>query len=185
MRSGWGEQDKYLHFEAGPFGIGHQHEDKLTVFIWALGRTLLTEGGTFSYDQSKWRRHVLGTWSHNTIIVDGQEQNRRNLKETYETKTPCDNLWVSTPQFDAADGIYDNGYGPKHDQLVHKVLLSDFAEETLPEVGGTVNLVAPDGDTLPGRIVAIEGDYVTLDFNHPLAGETLVFQIELVEIVSE
>lgn len=115
MRSGWGMEDRYLHFEAGPFGIGHQHEDKLTLFIWALGRTLLTEGGTFSYDQSKWRRHVLGTWSHNTVLVDGQEQQRRGLKETYETTAPCGNLWVTTREFDAADGVYDDGYGPKRD----------------------------------------------------------------------
>ncbi len=120
MRSGWGTEDKYLHFEAGPYGIGHQHEDKLTLFIWALGRTLLTEGGVYSYDQSKWRRHVLGTWSHNTIIVDGQEQHRRGLKETYETAAPCRNLWVTTPEFDAADGAYDRGYGPKHEvKMVH------------------------------------------------------------------
>lgn len=118
MRSGWGMEDKYLHFEAGPFGIGHQHEDKLTLFIWAMGRTLLTEGGTFSYDQSKWRRHVLGTWAHNTVLVDGQEQHRRGVTETYETAAPCDNLWVSTPEFDAADGVYDSGYGPKRDARV-------------------------------------------------------------------
>jgi len=118
MRSGWGELDKYLHFEAGPFGIGHQHEDKLTIFIWALGRTLLTEGGTFSYDQSKWRRHVLGTWSHNTVLVDGQEQSRRGLKATYATAAPLDNLWLSTEAFDAAEGVYDNGYGPRRDVKV-------------------------------------------------------------------
>jgi FKBP-type peptidyl-prolyl cis-trans isomerase 2 len=77
----------------------------------------------------------------------------------------------------------EDGYGPKHDQLVQKVSMADFSPETPPEVGGMVNLVAPDGDTLPGRITAIEGDTVTLDFNHPLAGETLVFQIELMEVV--
>lgn len=78
----------------------------------------------------------------------------------------------------------EDGYGPKHEQLVQKVALSDFAEDTPPEVGGMVNLVAPDGDQLPGIITAIEGDDVTLDFNHPLAGETLVFDIEIVELVA-
>jgi peptidylprolyl isomerase len=74
----------------------------------------------------------------------------------------------------------EDAYGPKHEELVHIVSLGDFASE--PYVGGTVNLVSPDGDEMPGRIVAIDGDAVTLDFNHPLAGETLVFRIELVSI---
>jgi peptidylprolyl isomerase len=73
-----------------------------------------------------------------------------------------------------------DAYGPQHDQLVHAVSLEDFATE--PYVGGMVTLVSPEGDEMPGRIVAIEEDKVTLDFNHPLAGQTLVFEIELVGV---
>lgn len=115
MRGGWGTDDLYLLFESGPFGIGHQHEDKLSMFIYGLGRVLLTEAGTYSYDASKYRRYVLGTWAHNTILVDGQEQHRRGLRETYETDTPLDNLWVSGDVFDAADGVYGSGYGSKRE----------------------------------------------------------------------
>ncbi|MBT6286711.1 MAG: peptidylprolyl isomerase, partial [Rhodospirillaceae bacterium] len=43
---------------------------------------------------------------------------------------------------------------------------------------------APDGQTLVLTIAAVEGDQVTLDGNHPLAGQDLSFDIELVEIVS-
>lgn len=73
-----------------------------------------------------------------------------------------------------------DAYGPQHDQLVHAVSIEDFATE--PYVGGIVTLVSPEGDEMPGRIVAIEEDKVTLDFNHPLAGQTLVFEIELVGV---
>ena len=114
MRSGWSRDDLYALFESGPFGTGHQHEDMLSLFLWARGRTVLTEGGTYSYDSSKWRRHVLGSWSHNTIIVDGQEQARRSLPDTYRTDKPYANLWVTNPVFDAADGLYDGGYGDDH-----------------------------------------------------------------------
>ena len=113
MRSGWEADDRYLLFESGPFGIGHQHEDKLSMFIYGLGRVLLTEAGTYRYDASKYRRYVLGTWAHNTILVDGQQQHRRGLLETDQTETPLDNLWVSGDVFDAADGVYSSGYGPK------------------------------------------------------------------------
>lgn len=74
-----------------------------------------------------------------------------------------------------------DAYGTKHAELVQIVKKDDFVEE--PFVGGAVNLVSPDGDQLPGTIVAIEGDDVTLDFNHPLAGQVLRFDLELVEVV--
>jgi len=72
-----------------------------------------------------------------------------------------------------------DAYGPHHAELRHAVTLADFA--STPYIGGEVNLVSPEGDEMPGRIVSIEGDDVTIDFNHPLAGETLVFEITLVE----
>ncbi len=115
MRSGWNRDDRYLLFESGPFGIGHQHEDKLSTFIYGHGRVLLTEAGTYSYDRSKYRRYVLGTWAHNTILVDGQQQHRGGLRDTYETDEPLDNQWIHNDAFDAVDGVYDSGYGPKRD----------------------------------------------------------------------
>jgi FKBP-type peptidyl-prolyl cis-trans isomerase 2 len=74
----------------------------------------------------------------------------------------------------------EDAYGPHHAELLHKVAVDDFATE--PYVGGEVNIMSPEGDEMPGRIVAVEGDEVTLDFNHPLAGETLVFEVTLVEM---
>lgn len=74
----------------------------------------------------------------------------------------------------------EEAYGPKHEELVHEVSVEDFATE--PYAGGMVTIVSPEGDEMPGRIVAIEGDKVTLDFNHPLGGETLIFEITLVSI---
>jgi FKBP-type peptidyl-prolyl cis-trans isomerase 2 len=69
------------------------------------------------------------------------------------------------------------------DELAQTVKIEDFASE--PYVGGVVTLVSEDGDELPGRIVSIDGDDVLLDFNHPLAGEELTFQIQLVGIGEE
>jgi len=118
MRSGWGAEDLYLHYEYGPFGAGHQHEDKLSLVMHAFGRRLLTEGGVYAYDSSPWRRYVLSTRAHNTIMVDSQEQRRSGLRETYVTKEPLPNRWTSTPQFDFAEGWFDEGYGAKRDRTV-------------------------------------------------------------------
>jgi hypothetical protein len=118
MRSGWGAEDLYLHFDYGPFGAGHQHEDKLSLLVHAYGRRLLTEGGVYAYDSSPWRRYVLSTRAHNTIIVDGLDQHRAGLRETYVTKVPLGNRWLSTAQFDFAEGWYDDGYGPERNRTV-------------------------------------------------------------------
>lgn len=75
----------------------------------------------------------------------------------------------------------EQAYGPTNDVLVQHVEEEMFAED--PFVGGQVDLVAPDGGRLTGIITAVDGEDVVLDFNHPLAGKTLVFEIELVEIV--
>jgi peptidylprolyl isomerase len=77
----------------------------------------------------------------------------------------------------------EDAYGPHMDELAQTVKIEDFASE--PYVGGVVTLVSEDGDELPGRIVSIDGDDVLLDFNHPLAGEELTFQIQLVGIGEE
>ncbi|NOZ20560.1 MAG: hypothetical protein GXP25_05660 [Planctomycetes bacterium] len=117
MRSGWGMDDRYLILDAGPFGIGHQHEDNLSIYAWAYGRVLLTEPGNYMYDRSKWRKFVLSTAAHNTL-VDGQGQHRRGLKETYAVEKPLPNKWFTGEQLDYATGKYDWGYGPKRDTSV-------------------------------------------------------------------
>jgi hypothetical protein len=115
MRSGWEPDALYCLFEAGPYGTGHQHEDKLSLVLHAMGRELLTEAGTYRYDASTYRRYAIGSWAHNTILVDGQGQCRRGLPEAYETTRPLDNLWLHNESFDAAAGVYDCGYGPRRE----------------------------------------------------------------------
>lgn len=114
MRTGWKPQDLLLHFDAGPWGAGHQHEDKLSFQAFGYGKLLLSEGGVYMYDASRWRRYVLMTRSHNTVRVDGQEQRSRGERASwilpYPFK-PLDNLWLSNSQWDMVEGSYDFGYG--------------------------------------------------------------------------
>jgi FKBP-type peptidyl-prolyl cis-trans isomerase 2 len=77
----------------------------------------------------------------------------------------------------------EQAYGPKNETLVQRVEPDIFAED--PYVGGHLNLMTPDGEMLPGVITAVDEDGVEIDFNHPLAGQTLVFEIELVAVVSD
>ena len=72
----------------------------------------------------------------------------------------------------------DEGYGAKDDELVVQLPRASFEEDV--EVGETVTLRAPEGDEFEARILEADDEHVTLDLNHPLAGETLEFDITLV-----
>jgi hypothetical protein len=104
----------FLGFEAGPFGYGHQHEDKLGIVLFAYGRELLVEGGSYAYDASKWRRYVLSSYAHNVVLVDGQAQVRRGLpREHYVSDKPADLAFRSDDRYDYARGVYEQGFGER------------------------------------------------------------------------
>ncbi len=120
MRTSWVPDAAWAVFDGGHFGYGHQHEDKLSLLLHAYGRLLLTEGGNYAYDTSEMRRYVLSTRSHNTIRVDGQDQNRRlhYNREAFDVKEPSAALWRTTEDYDVAEATYDEGYGPAADRTV-------------------------------------------------------------------
>jgi FKBP-type peptidyl-prolyl cis-trans isomerase 2 len=52
------------------------------------------------------------------------------------------------------------------------------------ELGSIISWVNPlNKDTLPVRVIEAASDYVKVDFNHPLAGKTLEYWLELVDVV--
>jgi len=121
MRTGWNPQDLLLHFDAGPWGSGHQHEDKLGFQAYGFGKTLLTEGGVYMYDASRWRRYVLSTRAHNTIRVDGLDQRNGGERASWVLPypfKPLDNLWLTNDQWDFVEGSYDFGYGDRRQATV-------------------------------------------------------------------
>ncbi len=114
MRSGWDREALFLGFEAGPFGYGHQHEDKLGLVIFAYGKDLLVEGGSYAYDASKWRRYVLTSAAHNVVLVDGQGQARGGQpRQNYVTDKPLDLGFRSNEWYDYARGVYAEGFGQR------------------------------------------------------------------------
>ena len=75
----------------------------------------------------------------------------------------------------------EEAYGARRDDMVLEVPRSAFGDET-PEAGMRVQLGLDGGGSLDAAIVAVGDETVTLDANHPLAGQALTFDIELVEI---
>lgn len=75
-----------------------------------------------------------------------------------------------------------DAYGDRMDDAVQQFPLDAFGGQ-VPELGWAVELQAPDGSRLAATVIAVDEENVTLDFNHPLAGQNLTFEIELVEII--
>jgi len=120
MRSGWNFNDNCLYFDAGPVGYAHEHEDMLNIYLYSHGKILITEPGSYSYDQSIWRHYVLSSPGHNTILVDGKEQHRGDMKEARLITKPYDNPWTTSALFDYGRGIYSSGYQENRYKMIRK-----------------------------------------------------------------
>lgn len=73
-------------------------------------------------------------------------------------------------------------YGDRLEEAVQTVPREFFSGDE-PEVGWAVELAGGDGRRLAAIIAEVNAETVTLDFNHPLAGQNLTFDIELVEVL--
>jgi peptidylprolyl isomerase len=76
----------------------------------------------------------------------------------------------------------DNAYGQRSDEMMMEYPLSEFPADMKPEVGMELHMSDNMGNVFPVVIAEVKADSVVLDANHPLAGEDLVFEIELVSI---
>lgn len=73
-------------------------------------------------------------------------------------------------------------YGERREDLVATVERSQIPETITPEVGMTLQLKRTDGSVLDVLVTDLSDESITLDANHQLAGETLIFDIEVVEV---
>lgn len=76
----------------------------------------------------------------------------------------------------------ENAYGAHDENLLFQVPRSALEPETEVEAGDVVHVTMPDGETAPMHVVQLDDSSLVLDANHPLAGQTLVFDLELVSI---
>ncbi len=77
----------------------------------------------------------------------------------------------------------EEAYGEKQEDMFMEFPIDRFPADMKPEVGMQLNMSGQDGQSFPVIIREVLEDKVVLDANHPLAGEPLTFDLELVEIV--
>lgn len=146
MRTSWDSDAIWAYMDQSPFGRGHQHEDKLNVLLYAYGKKLLTEGGCYDYDSSKMRKYVLSTRAHNTVRINGQDQ---NVRKTYrwadeDINKKADFTFEVTPEREIAEAEYTGGYGDAQDKVIHRRRLIFVKDTEQPFFAVIDRLIAPD-----------------------------------------
>ncbi len=78
----------------------------------------------------------------------------------------------------------DEAYGEVIPEMIQKVPLSQLPEEITPHVGQQLSSQMPDGRQIVVHVKDVNDDHILIDANHPLAGQALTFEIEVVSIQS-
>ena len=96
------------------------------------------------------------------------------LESKLEGKKAGDKLSVVVPAEDA--------YGERDDEMIEEVERSEFDEGEELEVGKEFQYDDEDGNVFHVRVVKMDDKMVTIDGNHPLAGQTLAFEVEVLDV---
>ena len=75
-----------------------------------------------------------------------------------------------------------DAYGERYDQLVQQIPRSALPADVTPTVGMQLTGESEDGQQTRFVVTDVDGEAITLDANHPLAGHALTFAISLVSI---
>lgn len=73
----------------------------------------------------------------------------------------------------------DEAFGPYDPDMMHPLDRDQFGGDDMLEPGSIIAFDTPGGDTLPGCVMAVETDHVDVDFNHPLAGRNIMFEVRV------
>jgi peptidylprolyl isomerase len=129
--------------------------------------------------------HYKGTLADGTVFDSSEGQ------EPLEFQTGVQSV---IPGFEAAVVAMEIGetrtvtiacpdaYGESSDEMIGLVPRDSLPEDLVPEIGMMLEMHTEDG-SMPVRVVDVDDETVTLDANHPLAGEDLTFELTLVAVI--
>jgi FKBP-type peptidyl-prolyl cis-trans isomerase 2 len=101
-------------------------------------------------------------------VISGLEKGVIGMK-------PGDSKTITVPPEEA--------FGQRKDELIGTVSKNDLPKKVTPTIGEKFKMEQENGNIINLRIIEVEDDTVTLDANHPLAGETLELDVEMVQIL--
>ena len=76
----------------------------------------------------------------------------------------------------------DEAYGQRDENQLHTFSRSEVPPEMKPQVGDMIGLHTPDGQQIPATIAEADEEKIVVDLNHPLAGKSLTFEVEVIGI---
>jgi len=77
----------------------------------------------------------------------------------------------------------DQAFGPHNPQLTQRVARSALPPNASAELHGLIEFTAPGGDKFTGIVRELDDEAVLVDFNHPLAGKPVRFEVEIIGIL--
>ncbi len=76
----------------------------------------------------------------------------------------------------------EDAFGESNPDQIHFMDLSQFPQDIELKIGAIIGFDQPNGSQIPGIIRNVDGGSVKVDFNHPLAGEMIIFEIEIIQV---
>lgn len=77
------------------------------------------------------------------------------------------------------------GFGFRDPEHIHEVPRSDFPADMELQEGLIIGFSTPSGEEVPGAVMEVEDTSVTVDFNHPMAGHEVTFDVEILSVDNE
>lgn len=75
-----------------------------------------------------------------------------------------------------------DAFGFPDETNLHEMPRSEFADDIELKIGLIIGFSTPAGDDVPGTIKDLKDDVVLVDFNHPLAGREIIFDVEILSV---
>jgi peptidylprolyl isomerase len=154
--------------------------------FWGHGRTsnYIKEPFMAVKDGNTVRVHYTGTFSDGEVFDSSRE--REPLEFTIGDGSLIPGFEDALLGHNAGDRFTvtipaDEAYGEHLEELLMEVPVSEVPEDIKPEVGMMLQIATDDGD-MEVQIVEVNDKVVVLDANHPLAGEDLTFDIEVIDV---
>lgn len=76
----------------------------------------------------------------------------------------------------------EDGFGQPNPANIQRFARADFSEDVALEEGVVISFADAQRAELPGVVKSVTDEEVEVDFNHPLAGRTLLFTVEIIEL---
>jgi FKBP-type peptidyl-prolyl cis-trans isomerase SlpA len=77
----------------------------------------------------------------------------------------------------------EQAFGLRDPEKIHRLPRSQFSPDMELEPGLIIGFNSADGEEIPGAVLSFDDDSVEMDFNHPMAGHTVVFEVEILDVV--